>query len=216
MDHSTLYQQRASSIWYQKNLELRRQIFKSNIIPRLKSAGLFSPPVRVVDVGCGQGDKSDIIAQHLNSDSSLVSLELSPDMIKTAKRRYPRLGNRIVRDDALSLGKLSGKFDLMFYIQILQHFTADQVETAISKAVNFLAPAGKIITINTYRPDRGPAARFFPQIQKIYEQAFRIKSKSYKNLTVTEMRELFGRYGLRLTGRFSAGLTIQVLCFSSS
>ncbi len=107
MDYSTLYKYRASSIWYQKNLELRKHLFKAKIIPKLKEWKIFESHSKMVDVGCGQGDKSDIITRNLKNKSSLISLELSQHMINSAKKRYPRLGDKIIRDDALLLSRVS-------------------------------------------------------------------------------------------------------------
>ena len=213
MDYSTLYKYRASSIWYQKNLELRKHLFKAKIIPKLKEWKIFESHTKMVDIGCGQGDKSDIISRNLKNNSSLISLELSQHMINSAKKRYPRLGDKIIRDDALLLSKLKGLYDVMFYIQILQHFTHKQIETAISKAIQFLTPNGKIITINTYKPEKGILNKYFSLSQYWYERLFKIQSGSYKNLTVSDMCNIFTKFGLIMTGRYSAGCIIQVLCF---
>jgi trans-aconitate 2-methyltransferase len=70
----------------------------------------FDKPDRIIDIGCGPGNSTQILVTRW-TDSYIVGVDNSPAMIEKAKKDYPRQDWRIL--DAGS-EKIEGKYDIVF------------------------------------------------------------------------------------------------------
>src|SRR5918995_3134328 len=108
----------------------------------------IAPGAEVLDVGCGVGRWSRLLAAR---GAHVTGIDLSSTMIAQAKRRASQAGviercDFLVQDSAeLALHR---KFDLVLGVTVLQHMLdSGSVRNAIQRMVEHLAPHGRIILL---------------------------------------------------------------------
>ncbi len=109
---------------------------------------------RVLDVGCGVGRWSSLLA---GRGAQVTGIDLSPTMIAEAKRRAQTQGVQdrcrfLVQDLAqLDAGET---FDLIIGVTVLQHILDPQaLQAAIQRMSEHLAPGGQMVLLEA-APDR--------------------------------------------------------------
>lgn len=98
--------------------------------------------VRILDAGCGTGVGTEYLV-HLNSQASVVGIDLSSGALEVARERCRRSGADRVEFHHLSLydaEKLEGEFDLINCVGVLHHLP-DPIRGIQSLAAK-LAPGG--------------------------------------------------------------------------
>lgn len=111
------------------------------------------PGTRVLDVGCGVGRWSRLLA---GRGAEVLGVDLSPTMICEARRRAAGegLSCRFAVADAARL-QLGERFDLVLGVTVLQHILdAAMLQTALSAMAAHLAPGGRMVLL-----EAAPAAR---------------------------------------------------------
>ena len=108
----------------------------------------IAPGTRVLDVGCGIGRWSSLLA---GRGAQVTGMDLSPTMIAEANRRAAASGvaarcRFLVQDLAqLDAGE---RFDFILGVTVLQHIVdPDALRTAIQRLSEHLAPAGRIVLL---------------------------------------------------------------------
>jgi SAM-dependent methyltransferase len=108
----------------------------------------IEPGTRVLDVGCGVGRWSSLLAAR---GGLVTGMDLSPTMITEAHRRAKAMGvaNRcrfLVQDLAqLDAGET---FDLIVGVTVLQHILEPQaLRTAVQRMTDHLAPGGRMVLL---------------------------------------------------------------------
>ncbi|MGD1806566.1 class I SAM-dependent methyltransferase [Dapis sp. BLCC M126] len=98
--------------------------------------------IRILDAGCGTGSSTDYLV-HLNSQASVVGIDLSSGALQVAKERCSRSGASRVELHHLSIydvGKLEGEFDFINCVGVLHHLP-DPIRGIQNLALK-LAPGG--------------------------------------------------------------------------
>lgn len=101
-----------------------------------------SPNIRILDAGCGTGVGTEYLV-HLNSQASVVGIDLSSGALEVAKERCRRSGANRVEFHQLSLydvDKLPGEFDLINCVGVLHHLSDPQ--RGMQAIASKLAPGG--------------------------------------------------------------------------
>lgn len=108
----------------------------------------IAPGTRVLDVGCGVGRWSSMLAAR---GALVTGIDLSPTMILEAKRRADESGvasrcRFLVQDVAqLDVGET---FDLIVGVTVLQHILdTDALRAAIQRMSEHLAPEGRMVLL---------------------------------------------------------------------
>jgi 2-polyprenyl-3-methyl-5-hydroxy-6-metoxy-1,4-benzoquinol methylase len=108
----------------------------------------IEPGTRVLDVGCGVGRWSSLLAAR---GGLVTGMDLSPTMIGEAQRRAKAMGvthrcRFLVQDLArLDAGE---KFDLIVGVTVLQHILEPQaLRAAVERMVDHLAPGGRMVLL---------------------------------------------------------------------
>jgi len=108
----------------------------------------ITPDTRVLDVGCGVGRWSRMLAAR---GATVTGVDLSPTMIAQAQRRAREdgLANRcrfLVQDSSrLHIGE---SFDLILCVTVLQHMLdVSALSSALRAIVSHLAPAGRLVVL---------------------------------------------------------------------
>ncbi len=106
------------------------------------------PGTRVLDVGCGVGRWSRLLA---SKGAQVTGVDLSPTMIAQAQRRAAADG---VADrcqfQVQDLSKLDvgGQFDLVLGVTVLQHILdGDLLRSAVQRMTGHMAPGGRMILL---------------------------------------------------------------------
>jgi 2-polyprenyl-3-methyl-5-hydroxy-6-metoxy-1,4-benzoquinol methylase len=108
----------------------------------------IEPGTRVLDVGCGVGRWSSLLAAR---GGLVTGMDLSPTMIDQAQRRAKAMGvaNRcrfLVQD--LALLNAGEKFDLIVGVTVLQHILEPQaLRAAMHRMAGHLAPGGRMVLL---------------------------------------------------------------------
>ena len=112
--------------------------------PWLKGA----PGTRVLDVGCGVGRWSRLLAAR---GACVTGVDLSPTMIAEAERRAAASGLasrcRFIVQDSAAL-EIEGSFDLILCVTMLQHMLdAGALRAALGRMALHLAPQGRLVIL---------------------------------------------------------------------
>jgi SAM-dependent methyltransferase len=106
------------------------------------------PGTRALDVGCGVGRWSRLLASR---GASVTGVDLSPTMIAEAERRAAASGLtdrcRFVVQDSAAL-EVAGSFDLILCVTMLQHMLdAGALRCALQRMAGHLAPHGRLVIL---------------------------------------------------------------------
>lgn len=112
--------------------------------PWLKAA----PGFRVLDVGCGVGRWSRLLASR---GACVTGVDLSPTMIAEAERRAAASGLanrcRFIVQDSADL-EIAGPFDLILCVTMLQHMLdGGALRCALRRMAHHLAPQGRLVVL---------------------------------------------------------------------
>jgi len=141
------------------------------------------PGTRVLDVGCGVGRWSRLLASRR---AVVTGVDLSGEMIAEAERRAARAGVahrcRFLVQDAAALD-VGGVFDLVLAVTVLQHILDPAaVSAAVERMADHLAPGGRAVLL-----EAAPASL-----------STRCDSTVFKARTRAAYLRLFSAHGLTL------------------
>lgn len=98
----------------------------------------FDSPKRVIDLGCGPGNSTQVLAEHYPS-STISGIDTSADMIRKAKETLPSHTFEIAD---LETFKPDGPVDLYFSNAVFQWLPGATRMQTITRLVSDLAPGG--------------------------------------------------------------------------
>jgi arsenite methyltransferase len=102
------------------------------------------PGERVLDAGCGPGFYSRELLDRVGPDGSVTGVDLSPQMLASAKRRCEGHGNvRFEVGDATALPVESGSFDRALSVQVLEY--VEDIPAALAELHRALRPGGRVV-----------------------------------------------------------------------
>lgn len=107
-----------------------------------------APGMRALDVGCGIGRWSRLLASR---GACVTGIDLSPTMIAEAERRAKACGLadrcRFVVQDSASL-EVNGSFDLILCVTVLQHIPdVGALRSALRRMAKHLTPGGRLVIL---------------------------------------------------------------------
>jgi SAM-dependent methyltransferase len=125
---------------------------------------VFTPGARVLEVGCGVGAQTAVIASR-NPAARIVSIELAGESLRVARRRVRerRLGNVLfAQADAFRLPFAEASFDDVFVCFVLEHLVRPL--DALRRLHCVLRPGGRLTVVegdhgSAYFHPRSDAAR---------------------------------------------------------
>lgn len=112
-------------------------------------SGLGPTGARVLDVGCGPGHAVGLLAERY-AQSDFVGLDLSPDMIREARRRHDGLANLAFREgDALALPFADASFDVALSLASIKHWP--EPARGLSQMFRVVRPGGSVLVLEADR-----------------------------------------------------------------
>jgi SAM-dependent methyltransferase len=105
------------------------------------------PTNRVLELGCGVGTLTQLLAEALSSEGTVVGVDLSPKSIEAARARLSGLKNvRLIAGDALDI-KLDGTpgFDVVVLPDVIEHIPLEQHGALFDRVASWLAPGGFVL-----------------------------------------------------------------------
>lgn len=135
------------------------------------------PDTRVLDVGCGVGRWSRLLASR---GACVTGVDLSPTMIAEAERRALASGLadrcRFIVQDAAAL-EIAGSFDLILCVTMLQHvLDLEAMRSALRRMALHLAPGGRLLILEAAPAravSRCNSAVFTARHRELYLRLFR-------------------------------------------
>ena len=124
-----------------------------NVLPERLSYSLslaeITPGKRVLDLGCGRGELaaacSAVGARVVAVDYSEAAVKLT---VRTLERVSP-IGDAhspaVLRADVTRLPLEDTSIDLVYALDIIEHLTAEQLESCLSEIYRILRPGGKLV-----------------------------------------------------------------------
>jgi demethylmenaquinone methyltransferase/2-methoxy-6-polyprenyl-1,4-benzoquinol methylase len=121
-----------------------------------RATGL-KPGGSALDVACGSGKLTAMLARIAGRQGRAVGLDFSPQMLEIARRDHP--GIEFLEGDALNLPFDDASFDASTIAFGLRNL-ADP-EKGLSEMRRVLRPGGRMVVLEFLRPPRGPAGRAY-------------------------------------------------------
>ncbi len=172
------------------------------------------PLGRVLDLGCGSGLQTVVLAQRAKE---VIGIDIAADLIEIARERCRAFPNvRFLVDDARRLPFQDKAFDAVFaYGDVLSHIV-DGYETALSELARVARP-GALVSIEVDNkwnlgllyhprelwdalrtPGRGHTSRFW-------------EGMPFKTFTHRELRRLLRRYGFEIRGYHAHNILASII-----
>ncbi|GHF90409.1 hypothetical protein GCM10018790_79490 [Kitasatospora xanthocidica] len=107
------------------------------------------PGERALDVGCGTGSETRVLANAVAPDGSATGVEPHPGLRAVAERRAAEAGSpaRFLDGDALALPLPDAGVDVVWCERVLQHL--DDPARAVAEIARVLCPGGRVALLDT-------------------------------------------------------------------
>ncbi len=114
----------------------------------LRLASPITPGMDILDVGCGRGE---LLYYCARQGARVTGLDYSPDAVALVKemtvRLLPKDRQDLVGVTCTDIADfyVSGTFDVIFVIEVIEHLTDAQIHSLLVKARSHLKPDGRLI-----------------------------------------------------------------------
>ena len=166
------------------------------------------PGCRLLEIGCGTGENSRILARHVGSGGRVVGVDVSATMVETARRRSrdSLLPTEFHVADAGSLDFADESFDAACADRVFQHVEAP--EQAVREMARVVRSGGRIVVSE---PDWGTLVVDHPD-QKLVRRVLRALCDQVRQGWIgRRLPTLFKSAGLEVLAAQAYTLTIDNL-----
>jgi ubiquinone/menaquinone biosynthesis C-methylase UbiE len=118
------------------------------------------PDDRVLDIGCGTGSLTIMIARRLTGNGQVIGIDAAPKMIAIARNKAARAGSRaeFAVGVAEELEFKDAAFDIVVNSMFLHHIDHELKQIALAEMFRVLKPGGQLCTADIDRPTNRLAA----------------------------------------------------------
>jgi 2-polyprenyl-3-methyl-5-hydroxy-6-metoxy-1,4-benzoquinol methylase len=191
------------------DLQLRLAFALARLRGASERAGSGSPPLRVLDVGCGE---AQITAELARAGFDVVGVDIAEEPLRRARREHPELDVRLIDERGWPLDDAS--FDAVFSGETIEH-VLDTIGW-LSEVRRVLRPRGHLL-LST--PAHGPLALLGAALSpRAFERRFDPRSdhvRFYSRATLTRLLLDFGFEQIELRGVGGAPCARRVLLASA-
>jgi ubiquinone/menaquinone biosynthesis C-methylase UbiE len=122
----------------------------------LLAAGDVQRGARVLDVGCGPGYFTRMLAEAVGPEGSVSGIDAAPEMIEYASKKARRLSNcRFQTGTAESLAFPDAAFDVVVSSLMMHHLPEEGRLGAVREMQRVLRPGGTLLLADFRMPQRG-------------------------------------------------------------
>lgn len=152
-----------------------------------RGAGVDFPTARVLEIGCGSGFYTGLLADL--GVSNYVGLDITDVLFSELGERFPQFD--FVKQD-ITTHRVDGTFDLIVMIDVIEHIVEDEkLSSAMEHVKDALAPTGVVVLA--------------PVMQKATDHLFYVRFWSLE-----ELRERFPAHLIRDPKPFRAGSILTI------
>jgi 2-polyprenyl-3-methyl-5-hydroxy-6-metoxy-1,4-benzoquinol methylase len=161
--------------------------------------------LRLLDVGCGDGTKSFVLARSRPA-AQVTAMDLHPEVLEVAARMADVLG--VLSQSSFRVGDIlteefgEEEFDIIFFGSLLYFFNGEQLGRVFGRAYKALKPGGTIV-INHVIADEERCASEEALLLAVQLYIFHPESHVY---SFSEYRELLTRAGFADAAQHSGSL----------
>lgn len=159
--------EKISRLWdYYSRTPPYSEIYFSKLFGRriLEMAGpSLSSPLEFLDFGCGIGHIWDHLVD-AGSSWSYTGIDFSPSSVTALKKRAAGSKNfrRVELVENLPTSFLSGSFDVIFLIEVIEHLSDAHLSATLVEARRLLRPGGKLVVTTPNQENLELSTRFCP------------------------------------------------------
>ncbi len=103
------------------------------------------PDRSVLELGCGVGTLTGLLAEALGSGGSVTAIDLSPVSIESAKERLSGFANvRLIAADVLETD-LEGDFDVVVLPDVIEHIPLERHRALFERVASWVRPNGFVL-----------------------------------------------------------------------
>lgn len=114
----------------------------------------IKPDDRVLDIGCGTGSLTIMIARRLTGNGQVIGIDAAPKMIAIARNKAARSGSKaefaVGVAEKLEFGDAA--FDIVVNSMFMHHIDNELKNLALAEMFRVLKPAGQLCTADIDKP----------------------------------------------------------------
>lgn len=165
----------------------------------LQRAEIFKG-ARVLDVGCGMGDVSRLIANMVGESGEVIGFDLRETVLEIAREKTKEQGYKnikFIQSDIMNLPLELGKFDFIVGRRVLMYVPS--AENSVNHLKNFLKEDGKIIFQESDCGCLGLNGENYPFTSKLIEMMWATVKAESGNIKIgSSLYEIFKGQGLNI------------------
>ena len=141
----------------------------------------FEPGERILDLCCGTGGATFVVAERAPRDAQIVGLDLSVGQVRIArkKNRFPNV--RFTQGDAADTGFETGSFDKVFIPHALHEMFHDLRMKVLREARRLLRDGGELIVLDLDNP-QSLLVRLFAGLWGFYWLPFNFETPTRREM----------------------------------
>ena len=124
------------------------------------------PREKILDICCGTGTLTIMIAKRMRGMGEVIGLELSPDQLRVARKKEKYEGLYFLEADAQNIPFLDSYFDKAVICGALHEMPQEERHNVLSEAYRGIKPGGRIVIVEHNNPDRKWKAMVFDFIER--------------------------------------------------
>ena len=133
-------------------------VFIRRVIERMK----IQPGDRILDLGCGTGRNSFLMAKYLSNDGGIVGLDIGEEMIRQFEQKFQNYPNIVIKNYRIEKPlPFEKEFDKAFLSFVLHGFPDDKKELIIQNIKKALKPNGQLFILDYNEFDLAKKPWFF-------------------------------------------------------
>lgn len=105
----------------------------------------LKPDMNILEIGCGPGTVSALVANYLSRDGRFTGIDISAERIKYAKQKLAHMSNVLFLEADFNHYDKVGTHDVIFLADVLEHIPAEDHPALMQKIYDLLSPDGFVL-----------------------------------------------------------------------